>query len=174
MKTSKSPKVIREAQADDLDEYEGVATTATLKEKDSNTEPQLSEQMIQKISGRTTIKLSLHSAGIVLASIIVVSCLCTLLIRNRLMKLFDRIRGKKKKGKFIAIGDDIEDVSRSYFIRKPRIKRKRPPSYELVHTATQNSAPPPSVPQEPEEPEPMACYRCYKKKRKKSTKRPKR
>lgn len=34
-----------------LSEYEGVATTATLKEKDSNTEPQLSEQMIQKISG---------------------------------------------------------------------------------------------------------------------------
>ncbi|KAF3421794.1 hypothetical protein E2986_09903 [Frieseomelitta varia] len=71
--------------------------------------------------------------------------------------------------------EDARDVSRSYFVRKPRAKRKRPPSYEMVHTATENAtvaAPPPK--EEPEEPELPACYRCFKKKRKKSTRRPNR
>ncbi|XP_043524349.1 uncharacterized protein LOC122536226 isoform X1 [Frieseomelitta varia] len=196
-KTSKSPKVIREARTDDPDDYEETATTVpTKKEKDSDSgQAQLSDQMIEKISGRTTIKLSLHSAGIVVASIILVTCLCTCLcsyiVRRRLTKIYEKIRGKRKKGFILLFRDsrvnlidclsiskfieDARDVSRSYFVRKPRAKRKRPPSYEMVHTATENAtvaAPPPK--EEPEEPELPACYRCFKKKRKKSTRRPNR
>lgn len=70
--------------------------------------------------------------------------------------------------KLIPIG--TEDISRSYFVRKSHAKRKRPPSYELVHAATQNNIV--AVPKEPEEPPPTGCYKCYKKKRKKSAKRP--
>ncbi|KAK1125259.1 hypothetical protein K0M31_005633 [Melipona bicolor] len=176
-KTSKSPKVIREVRTDDPDDYEDTATTApTKKEKDSDTDQnQFSDQMIEKISGRTTIKLSLHTAGIVVASIVLVTCLCTCLcsylIRRRLTKIYEKIRGKKKKGKFI---EDAGDVSRSYFVRKPRAKRKRPPSYEMVHTATENATVAAPPPKEPEEPELPACYRCFKKKRKKSRRRPNR
>lgn len=72
--------------------------------------------------------------------------------------------------KLIAIGGEAEDVSQSYLIRKPRLKRKRAPSYELVHTATQNTAIP--VSKEPEEPPVTGCYKCYKKKRKKRPKQP--
>ncbi|CAD1478990.1 unnamed protein product, partial [Heterotrigona itama] len=175
-KTSKSPKVIRKVRADDSDDYEETATTApTKKEKHSDTEQaQVSNQMIEKISGRTTIKLSLRNAGIVVASIILVTCLCTCLcsyiIRRRLTKMYEKIRGKKKKGKFI----EDTGVSRRYFARKPRAKRKRPPSYEMVHTATENATMVAPPPKEPEEPELPACYRCFKKKRKKSARRPNR
>ncbi|CAL7936060.1 unnamed protein product [Xylocopa violacea] len=176
MKSSKPPKVIRDVQAaDDSEDYEGITTTAPTsqtKAKDSQpdtkTDNQFPSEAIEKISGHTTFKISLRTAGIVLASTILLTCCCTLLIRNRLLNLFNKIRGKKKKGKFIPIEDDV-DISRSYIVRKPRIKRKRAPSYEMVHTATQNNTVP--VAKEPEEPQP-SCYKCYKKKRKKSTKRP--
>ncbi|CAK9796747.1 hypothetical protein ANTQUA_LOCUS872 [Anthophora quadrimaculata] len=204
MKTSKSPKVIRDVQAaEDSEDYEGVAVTTTPKpkedtkqevkpKKDDKDGTLFSNQTIEAITGnkypinfmiiptqstkyafRTftgyTINVSLKTAGIVLVSTILLSCCCTLLIRRRITNLFNKLRRKKKKGKFIAIDDD-RDVARSYLIRKPRIKRKRAPSYELVHTATQSNTV--LVPQEPEEPPPTGCSKCYKKKRKKNTRRP--
>ncbi|CAK9834330.1 hypothetical protein ANTRET_LOCUS10876 [Anthophora retusa] len=180
MKTSKSPKVIRDVQAaEDSEDYEGVAVTTTPKpkedtkqevkpKKDGKDGTLFSNQTIEAITGYT-INVSLKTAGIVLVSTILLSCCCTLLIRRRITNLFNKLWRKKKKGKFIAIDDD-RDVARSYLIRKPRIKRKRAPSYELVHTATQSNTV--LVPQEPEEPAPTGCYKCYKKKRKKNTRRP--
>ncbi|XP_076763852.1 uncharacterized protein LOC143431181 [Xylocopa sonorina] len=177
MKSSKPPKVIRDVQAaDDSEDYEGVTTAVPTQTKGKDSQPehkttdsQFPSEAIEKISGHTTFKVSLRTAGIVLASTILLTCCCTLFIRNRLFNLFNKIRGKKKKGKFIPIEDDV-DIARSYLVRKPRVKRKRAPSYELVHTATQNNTV--AAPREPEEPQPTACYKCYRKKRKKSTKRP--
>ncbi|XP_076666926.1 uncharacterized protein LOC143368265 [Andrena cerasifolii] len=176
MRGSKSPKVVREVSStDDTEDYEGITTLAasltTQKEADVQ-DNRNSNQTIDKISvtGSTTIRISLQTAGIVLLSTILLTCCCTLFIRNKITKLFNKIRGKTRKGKFVPIvAADAEDVSRSYYVRKPRAKRKRAPSYELVHTATQNAVP--VVVKEPEEPPPTGCYRCYKKKRKKSARR---
>ncbi|XP_029032218.1 uncharacterized protein LOC114871016 [Osmia bicornis bicornis] len=170
MKSSRAPKVIRNVEPTDyFEDYEGITVT-TSKPKDlqvTKTTNQYSNQTIEKISGQTTIKMSLRTVGIILVTIVLLTCCCTLFIRNRLAHLWNKIRGKKKKGKLIPIG--TEDISRSYFVRKPHTKRKRP-SYELVHAATQNNIV--AVPKEPEEPPPTGCYKCYKKKRKKSAKRP--
>ncbi|XP_076248675.1 uncharacterized protein LOC143188352 [Calliopsis andreniformis] len=181
MRSSRSPKVIREAQlADDSEDYEGVTTVAAAEaeakgknvQQDTKATTPYSNQTIDKISGATAIRISLKTAGVILLSTILFTCCCTLFVRNKLMKLFNKIRGKKKKGKLIPIIAEDADVSKSYYIRKPRVKRKRAPSYEVVHAATQNTIPV-ELP-EPEEPAPTGCYRCYKKKRKKSTKRQRR
>ncbi|XP_017755511.1 PREDICTED: uncharacterized protein LOC108547472 [Eufriesea mexicana] len=175
-KSSKSPKVIRDVQAaEDSDDYEGVVATAPPKpeEKDSKTysktQNQSSDKVIEKIR-HTAVNVSVQTAGIVIVLVILLTCCCTLFIRSKMANLLNRIRGKKKKGKLIAIGEEGDDVSKSYLIRKPRVKRKRAPSYEMVHTATQNTVVP--VPKEPEEPPVTGCYKCYKKKRKKRAKQP--
>ncbi|XP_076302811.1 uncharacterized protein LOC143221185 isoform X3 [Lasioglossum baleicum] len=176
MKTSKSPKVIREVQlAEDSEGDEGVATAAvpptTPKGTDANATTQNANQTINKFRaiGQKTFKVSLRTAGLVVASTILVTCCCTLFIRRSLANLWNKIfrRKKKKKGKLI---DEGEVVSRSYFVRKPRAKKKRASSYELINTGTQGTMY--IAPAEPEPPEPTGCYKCYKKKRKKSTRRP--
>ncbi|XP_076649841.1 uncharacterized protein LOC143357311 [Halictus rubicundus] len=176
MKTSKSPKVIRDVQlAEDSEDNEVIATATapaiTTKEKDVKATTQNANQTIKKVSaiGQKTFKVSIRTAGLVIASTILLTCCCTLFIRRRLANLCSRIfrRKKKKKGKLI---DDGEGVSRSYYIRKPRAKKKKVSSYELINTGTQG--PMYIAPAEPEPPPPTGCYKCYKKKRKKSTRRP--
>ncbi|XP_076636868.1 uncharacterized protein LOC143349469 [Colletes latitarsis] len=177
MKSSKSPKVIRDVQsADDSEDEEGGVTTSTetIRSKDVPASTQNSNQTIDKLSGSTSIRVSLQTAGIVMITTILLTCCCTLFIRYRIANLFHSIfrRNKKKKkktsklkGKYVTIDtDDPEDVSRGYVVRKSRAKRKRAPSYELIDTGTQNTIT--VVPKEPEEAPPTGCYKCYKKKRK--------
>ncbi|XP_043262257.1 uncharacterized protein LOC122403041 [Colletes gigas] len=190
MKSSKPPKVIRDVQsADDSEDEEGGVTTSTetIRSKDVTASTQNTNQTIDKLSGSTSIRVSLQTAGIVMITTILLTCCCTLFIRYRLANLFNSIfrRNKKKKkktnklkgtvssiSKYVTIDtDDPEDVSRSYVVRKSRAKRKRAPSYELVDTGTQNTIT--VVPKEPEETPPTGCSKCYKKKRKvKSAKSP--
>nr|XP_003707182.1 PREDICTED: uncharacterized protein LOC100878155 [Megachile rotundata] len=171
-KSSKPRKVIRNVQPDDEEDYEDNQAVTPKPKEPKVTKPitPYSNQTIDKISGQTAIRISLKTAGIILLSTISLTCFCTLFIRNRLANLFNKVRRKKKKSKLMPFEtDNIADVSRSYYVRKPRLKRKRAPSYEMVHTATQNEVAP--VPREPEEAAPTGCYKCYKKKRKKSAKR---
>ncbi|XP_015434059.1 PREDICTED: uncharacterized protein LOC107189891, partial [Dufourea novaeangliae] len=124
------------------------------------------------ITAQTFFKISLQTAGIVIVSTILLTCCCTLFIRNRFSNLCGRIfrRKKKKKGKVMAIKmGDAEDVSRSYVVRKPRATRKRKPSYELMNTATGNVVP--VAPFESREPVPTGCCKCYKKRRKTRTRK---
>ncbi|XP_031776161.1 uncharacterized protein LOC105737221 isoform X2 [Apis florea] len=162
MKTTNVPKVIRQVQPiGDYDEYQPPNTTP---------KPKLPKE-IEKIRF-TTFTLSVQTATIIVISIILVTCCCTLFIKKKFGHLFDRLRGKKKKGKLIMIEEEGGDISRSYFFRKPRRKRKRAPSYEMVHTATQNVTAP-TTPKEAEETtKSPGCQRCFKKKRKRTAKRP--
>ncbi|XP_017885668.1 uncharacterized protein LOC108628341 isoform X2 [Ceratina calcarata] len=170
LRDGRKPLVVR--QADESEDYEAeptTAATASAKSKEENN--QFPSDAIKKIGGGTTLKVTLKTAGIVLASTVLLTCCCTLIIRNRLTKVLSKIRGKKKKNKLI---DETEDVARSYLIRRPRrIKRKRAPSYEMVHTATQNTLTLGAAEPVVEEPQPTpACFKCYKKKRKKTAKKP--
>ncbi|XP_028520155.2 uncharacterized protein LOC107992843 [Apis cerana] len=163
MKTTNAPKVIRQVQPiGDYDEYQPPNTTP---------KPKFPKQ-IEKIR-LTTFTLSVQTATIIVISIILITCCCTLFIKKKFGHLFDRLRGKKKKGKLIMIEEEGGDISRSYFLRKPRRKRKRAPSYEMVHTATQNVAVPVTPAKEVEETtKSPGCQRCFKKKRKRTAKRP--
>ncbi|XP_078037148.1 uncharacterized protein LOC144470150 [Augochlora pura] len=180
MKTSKSPKVVRDVQlAGDTEDEEGAATTTmptvTTKAEDIKADNQTANKTLTKTSalGQKTLKISLRTAGLVVAFTILLTCCCTLFIRNRLANLWNKIfrRKKKKKGKLIAALEDDDEVSKSYFIRKSRVKKKKSPSYELINTGTQNTMLITPAETEPE-PSPTNCYKCYKKKRKKSTRRP--
>ncbi|KAG7189404.1 hypothetical protein KM043_017110 [Ampulex compressa] len=179
---SASQKVVRAAQSvSEYDDYDGTTVPAGAKSQNKNTKDSGTQKDDAAQSnktkagifsnGYTYVKLSLRTAGIIVLSTILLTCCCTLFIRSKLTKLCSGFRGKKKKSKFIPVdGDDERAVPRrGLSLKKSRKKRKRMPSYDMVHASTQDSAT--TEVREPEEPPPTGCYKCYKKKRKKAGKK---
>ncbi|XP_024881597.1 uncharacterized protein LOC112460899 [Temnothorax curvispinosus] len=110
------------------------------------------------LSGRRPISLSLYVAGGIVIAIIICTCCCTLFVRNKCARIFNKLTGRRKKEKYFS---DVEEGR-----KKLRKKRKRPVSPDLTYIPTEVTAP--IIPREPERLEngsPTPCYKCYRKKK---------
>ncbi|XP_077281880.1 uncharacterized protein LOC143908253 [Temnothorax americanus] len=125
----------------------------------------------QRILGRRPISLSLYVAGGIVIAIIICTCCCTLFVRNKCARIFNKLMGRRKKESVKAIVISLRNTFRKYFSdveegrKKLRKKRKRPVSPDLTYIPTEVA---PIIPREPERLEngsPTPCYKCYRKKK---------
>ncbi|XP_019700624.1 uncharacterized protein LOC109504604, partial [Harpegnathos saltator] len=125
------------------------------------------------VSGRQTISLPLYVIGGIAVAIVLLTCCCTLFVRNKCARLLGKLTGRKKQEKYYS---DVEQGrSKRAGMRESRKRKKRErdlASRNFTHTDTGTEAGEPIVlpPLQPEKPErqedesPIACYKCYRKK----------